>query len=151
MIFLLDTNEFSDLMREHPTIEARIAALSDDDDSVIICPVVRGEILYGVARLPHGKRRTDLKSKADKLFASVPCEVIPEAAGDHYANAKIASQSRGLTLDENDLWLAATALAAGAVLVTRDNDFQQIDGLKVIDWTVDDSTPITGDFSKDGD
>ena len=120
-----------------------MAALSDQDD-VIICPVVRGEILYGIARLPLGKRRTDLQSKADTLFASLPCEDIAEAAGDHYTNVKIASQSKGLTLDENDLWLAATALAAGAVLVTRDNDFQQIDGLKVIDWTVDDSTPITG-------
>jgi len=104
--------------------------------------VVRGEILYGIARLPLGKRRTDLQSKADTLFASLPCEDIAEAAGDHYANAKIASHSKGLTLDENDLWLAATALAAEAVLVTRD-DFQQIDGLKVIDWTVDDSMPIT--------
>ncbi len=135
MIFLLDTNAFSDLMREHPTIEARMAALSDQDN-VIICPVVRGEILYGIARLPQGKRRTDLKSKADRLFASVRCEVIAEAAGDHYANAKIESQSKGLNLDENDLWLAATAMAEGAVLVTRDNDFQQIDGLSVIDWTV---------------
>ncbi len=142
MIFLLDTNAFSDLMREHPTIEIRMAALSDQDD-VIICPVVRGEILYGIARLPMGKRRTDLQSKADTLFACLPCEVIAEAAGDHYANVKIGSQSKGLNLDENDLWLAATALVAGAVLVTRDNDFQQIDGLSVIDWTVDDSMPIT--------
>src|SRR5437870_8101348 len=100
-------------MREHPTIEARIAALSDDDDSVIICPVVRGEILYGVARLPHGKRRTDLKSKADKLFASVPCEVIPEAPGDYYANAKIASKSRGQTLHEKDPCIATTVLHRG--------------------------------------
>lgn len=46
MIFLLDTNAFSDLMREHPTVETRMKALSDQD-SVMICPVVRGEILYG--------------------------------------------------------------------------------------------------------
>ena len=105
-------------------MEVRMAALSDQDD-VIICPVVRGEILYGIARLPLGKRRTDLQSKANTLFASLPCEVIAEAAGDHYANVKIASHSRGLGLDENDLWLAATALATGAVLVTRDNYFQQ--------------------------
>ena len=135
MIFLLDTNAFSDLMREHPTVEARMAALSDRD-SIIICPVVRGEIIYGIARLSLGKRRTDLKLKADKLFATVPCEVIPEVAGDHYANAKIACQGKGLNLDENDLWLAATAMAEGAALVTRDNDFQQIDGLSVVDWAV---------------
>ncbi len=135
MIFLLDTNSFSDLMREHPIVQNRMAALSDQD-SVIICPVVRGEILYGIVRLPQGKRRADLMSKADKLFASLPCEVIPEAAGDHYANVKFACHSKGLALDENDLWLAATALASGAALVTRDNDFQQVDSLTVVDWTV---------------
>ena len=135
MIFLLDTNAFSDLMREHSTAEARMAALSEQDN-VIVCPVVRGEILYGIVRLPQGKRRADLKAKADKLFASLPCEVIPEAAGDHYANVKFACQSKGLAFDENDLWLAATALASGAALVTRDNDFQRIDGLTVVDWTI---------------
>ena len=89
MIFLLDTNAFSELMRERPTAEARMAALATED-RVIICPVVRGEILYGIVRLPQGKRRDDLKSKADKLFASLLCEPILEPAGDHYANVKYA-------------------------------------------------------------
>jgi predicted nucleic acid-binding protein len=44
----------------------------------------------------------------------------------------LARQQRGLTLDENDLWVAATALALGATLVSRDNDFAGIDGLAVV-------------------
>jgi tRNA(fMet)-specific endonuclease VapC len=135
VIYLLDTNAFSDLMKEHPTLGRRLTALSDQD-SVIICPVVRGEILYGIVRLPEGKRRTELMAKADKLFATLPCEVVSEAAGDHYSKVKFGSFSKGLALDENDLWIAATALAAGAVLVTRDNDFQAVDGLTLVDWTV---------------
>ena len=59
-----------------------------------------------------------------------------EKAGDHYAAIKLARQQKGLTLDENDLWVAATALSLGAVLVTRDRDFQQIDSLTVSDWTI---------------
>jgi len=38
-------------------------------------------------------------------------------------------------LDENDLWIAATALAMGAALITRDSHFEQIEGLSVQDWT----------------
>ena len=56
---------------------------------------------------------------------------LSREAGDIYASLKLARQQRGLVLDENDLWVAATALALGATLVTRDRDFAGIDGLRV--------------------
>jgi predicted nucleic acid-binding protein len=60
------------------------------------------------------------------------CEPIPAQAGDFYAAVKLARQRRGLMLDENDLWVAATALALGATLVSRDRDFAGINGLSVV-------------------
>ena len=135
MLFLFDTNAFSDLMREHPQLDARLAALTPGD-RVVICSVVRGEIRYGLERLPQGQRRQELETKAAKLFAVLPCESILEKAGDHYAVIKLSRQQKGLSLDENDLWIAATALSLGAILITRDSDFQQIDGLTVTDWAV---------------
>jgi predicted nucleic acid-binding protein len=135
MRFLLDTNAFSDLMREHPKVDAHLASLSSTD-RVAICTVIRGEIRYGIERLPQGKRRQALEAKADHLFAALPCEPVPETAGDHYATVKLTRQQKGLSLDENDLWIVATALALGAVLVSRDSDVQQIEGLTVQDWTV---------------
>jgi len=134
MNFLMDTTAFSDLMREHPRIDARLAALAPDD-LVFVCPITRGEVAYGLGRLPQGKQRQLLEAKAQRLFAAFPCEPVPAIAGDHYATAKLARQQKGLPLDENDLWIAATALALGATLVTRDSDFQHIDGLTVQNWT----------------
>ena len=52
--------------------------------------------------------------------------------GLFYASLKLARQQRGLTLDENDLWVAATALALRATLVSRDRDLAGIDGLVVV-------------------
>jgi tRNA(fMet)-specific endonuclease VapC len=135
MIFLLDTTAFSDLMREHPQIDARLASLSSTD-RVVLCSVVRGEIRYGIERLPQGNRRQSLETKAAKLFTILPCEPVSEVAGDYYAMIKLARQRKGLTLDENDLWIAATALALGAVLVSQDSDFHHIDGLRVENWMV---------------
>jgi len=56
VIFLLDTSAFSDLMREHPKLDARLATTTPAD-RVVICSVVRGEIQYGIQRLPQGARR----------------------------------------------------------------------------------------------
>jgi predicted nucleic acid-binding protein len=123
VIFLLDTTIFSDPMRKDSKVDARLKSCAASD-KVIICPIVRGEVLFGIARLPVGRRQRQLEVIATALFAQIPCEALPEGAGDHYSSAKLACQKKGLSLQENDLWIAATALALGATLVTRDGDFQ---------------------------
>ena len=67
-----------------------------------------------------------------QFLAVFRCEPVPERAGDYYAAVKLTRQQRGLTLDENDLWVAATALALGATLVSRDRDFGGIESLPVV-------------------
>lgn len=135
MVFLLDSNAFSDLMRKDSRVEARLAGLGSDD-RVAVCPVVRGEILYGLARVAEGRRHENLTKQARSLFATIPCQSIPESAGDAYARIKRTRELRGLSMDENDLWIAATASALGATLVTRDSDFDSIEELATTDWTV---------------
>ena len=131
MTYLLDTNAVSDLMKAAPRIENWMAGL-DRGDRVVTCTIVRGEILFGIARLPPGRRRTELEDAGRQFLAVLRCEPVPERAGDYYAAVKLARQQRGLTLDENDLWMAATALALGATLVSRDRAFGGIDGLPVL-------------------
>src|SRR5215475_12651318 len=91
MMFLLDTNAFSDLMRKHSKLDARMSSLSPAD-RVVICTVVRGEICYGIEQLPPSKRRQDLEGQA--------VQSVPEAAGDHYAKIKLTRRQKGLVLDE---------------------------------------------------
>ncbi len=134
MIYLLDTNAVSDLMRESPDVRRRLNAIAPADRA-ITCTIVRGEILYGISRLVPGKRKDDLIAKSGGVFAVLPCEPIPTLAGDLYGGLKVVQQAKGLSLDENDLWIAATALALGATLVTRDHDYSRIEGLSVQDWT----------------
>ena len=129
--YLLGTNALSDLMRAAQAIENWMAGL-DRGDRVVTCTIARGEILFGIARLPAGRQRTELEDTGRQFLAVFRCEPVPERAGDFYAVVKLARQQRGLTLDENDLWVAATALALGATLISRDRDFAGIDGLPVV-------------------
>jgi len=128
VIYLLDTNAISDLIRNDQRMADWVSSLRDDD-RLVTCTIVRGEIMFGIARLAQGRRRVELEQKAERLFAVVPCEPIAAFAGDVYATIKLTQQQRGLSLDENDLWIAATALSLGATLVSRDRDFHRLDRL----------------------
>jgi len=116
VIYLLDTNAISALMRADARVAAWFSSIAPDD-RVVVCTITRGEILFGLEKLAPGRRRTELVGKATKLFAVLPCEPIPPAAGDRYASVKVSQQRRGLSPDENDLWIAASALAMDATLV----------------------------------
>lgn len=122
------------MMQRHPKVRARVVSLAPED-RLVICTVVRGEVLYGLERMPQGKKRRDLEAKAMSLFAAIPCEAVLEAVGDQYARIKREVERKGTPLDENDLWIAATAASLGAVLVTTDSDFRRVSGLRVEDWT----------------
>ena len=133
-VYLLDTTIFSSMVKRHPMVRAHVDSLVATD-RMVMCSIVRGEVLYGLERMPQGKRRRDLEGKVASLFASLPCEPIPEAAGDQYAHVKRETERKGARLDENDLWIAAAALSLGATLVTTDSDFERVSGLRLEDWT----------------
>ena len=108
-------------------------------DYLFTCPIVRGEILFGVELLPAGRRRRSLENQAKNLFAGLVCDPIPQQAGDFYARIKREAQKLGQSLDECDLWIAATALTLDAILVTSDSDFYRIQGLlglQLEDWNI---------------
>ena len=133
-VYLLDTTTFSYLMRDDANVRARIGALASGD-RLTISATVRGEILYGIERLPQGKRRQALEAKAQQLFAAVGCEAVESGVADHYAHLKRSAEQAGTALDENDLWIAGTVRALGAVLVTADADFTRLPALTLEDWT----------------
>lgn len=131
MLYLFDSNAFSDLMWDPDALDTWMFQLPGGA-TVGICPVVRGEVLYGTERLPDGRRKWELREKAEILFGRMNCLEIPERAGDHSSRVKHLRQKQGRPMGENDLWIAATARALGATLVTRDQDFDNIDGLPVV-------------------
>jgi predicted nucleic acid-binding protein len=118
---VLDTNAVSDLMRDDPQVKARAAAYSDPLGSSVI---VVGEIRYGLERLPVGKKRADLETRAARILGSLPAELVTESAAEVYGRLKATMESQGVNSDDNDLWIAATALVQNAIVVSRDQFFR---------------------------
>jgi predicted nucleic acid-binding protein len=66
-----------------------------------------------------------------------PFEVLPATADVcwQYGRAYRYLATNGLAIGANDLWIAATALAFGKSLVTRNvRDFQRVPGLEVVGY-----------------
>ena len=94
MIYLLDTGAVSDLMRADPRIENWIAGL-DSADRVVTCAIVKGEILFGISRLPAGRRRSELDETGHRFLSSFRCEPVTERAAGLYADLKLTRQRAG--------------------------------------------------------
>ncbi len=58
----------------------------------------------------------------------------------HYASIYKALVRSRRTVGANDLWIAASAVERGVPLLTRNAaEFRRVDGLQVIDYTLDSS------------
>ncbi|HZZ80545.1 MAG TPA: type II toxin-antitoxin system VapC family toxin [Gemmataceae bacterium] len=130
---LLDTNAVSDIMRDHPQVLASVASCRDP---ITTSAIVVGEIQYGLDRLPTGKKKLDLTARAAAILGAIRLVAIADGIARAYGRLKAASEQQGLNADDNDLWIAATAIEQGSVLVTRDQIFSRISALQSIDWTV---------------
>jgi predicted nucleic acid-binding protein len=129
--YLLDTNAISDLMDARGSVNDWIESLPADSP-VVTCVTVRGEVLYGLERLADGKRRSHLIQAAEVVFSRVPCIETPIGAATHYSALRGRREREGRAMDTNDLWIAATAMALEATLVTRDGDFRLVEGLSLL-------------------
>ena len=91
--------------------------------SVAIASVTVAEILYGIRRLPEGRRRVDLQSAFDTFLARGLRERVVEfdhAAADAYARIMIDRRKSGRRIEVFDAMVAGIARSRGAEIATRD-------------------------------
>jgi tRNA(fMet)-specific endonuclease VapC len=62
---------------------------------------------------------------------------LPETAAEIYGVIRADLEGRGQQIANNDLWIAAHALAANLILVTNnEREFTRVKGLKIQNWAV---------------
>jgi predicted nucleic acid-binding protein len=130
-MIVLDTNVLSELMRA----EAEPAVIDWLDrqapDSLTITAVTVAELLYGIARLPDGRRKSGLREAAlqtlDEEFAD---RVLPfdENAAVHYAALVSQRERAGRPMSMADAQIAAA-------LATRNGkDFEGVGVVLANPW-----------------
>jgi len=136
--FLLDTNIVVDLFRGNKLgkmLDAEFG-LRASFSRCMISVITVGELLY-LAR-QWGWDAAKCASLREFLAEMVVMDIDTPPILDCYA--EIADFVRKQRIGDNDTWIAATAKAAQLTLLTRDKDFDRLDGKLITRIRIDPKT-----------
>lgn len=129
--YLLDTNICIYIRQRRPEeLLRRFSKLRPGEAALSV--ITYGELLYGAAK--SSQPSTALERLRD-LMHLLPALALPESAAETYGTIRAELEAKGEMIGNNDLWIAAHALAAGLILVTNNQkEFRRVRGLKVQNW-----------------
>ena len=132
MTFLVDANVLSETTKPAPA-PAVVDWLRRNERAIVVDPVVLGEIRFGILRLPRGRRRSRLERWFDGGVERLHCLPWDAATGLRWAELLADLRAAGRAMPIKDSLIAATALAHGLVVATRNRtDFERA-GVDVLD------------------
>ena len=135
-MIVLDTNVLSELIRPEP--DERVTSWLDSLDplEVATTAVTAAELLYGVGRLPNGRRKKRLAEEVRGLIEEDldgRVEAFDAAAAEHYAAIVTERETRGRPISMADGQIAAICRRLGATLATRNTSDFQDTGIDLLD------------------
>jgi tRNA(fMet)-specific endonuclease VapC len=129
--YLLDTNTASYIIKGNfPRVRERLLKVPMVEVGISV--VTEAELRFGVARRPDA---TSLKRVVEEFLLRVESLAWDSGAAGEYARLRAFLEKDGSPMGNLDLMIAAQAVAAGVVLVTRDHVFRRVKGLLVEDWS----------------
>jgi tRNA(fMet)-specific endonuclease VapC len=128
---LLDTNGYSALARGDSAV---LAAISEAE-VVYMSAVVLGELYSG---FKGGSREADNCGTLRRFLEKPTVKIlsVTQDTAEVYATVRNALKRAGAPIPINDVWIAAHALEAGAVVVTDDDHFSYVPGVRLWDRSV---------------
>lgn len=134
-MIVVDTSVVSELMKPAPSAAVADWVRARTGNELYTTSITLAEILYGIARLPDGRRKDLLHTTASEVFAAFEDQVLgfDSSAAAHYAEVVLSRDHAGLPIDEFDAQIASICRAHGAALATRNlKDFRHT-GVGLID------------------
>ncbi len=132
MLYMLDTNICSFIIREKPiTIKDKLIEC-DKKHTIALSSIVVSELLYG-AKKKNSKKLTSIVNRFIDNFVIYDFD---KNASIYYANIRATLEQKGQIIGSNDLFIASHCKSLNAILVTNNTkEFNRIDNLTIEDWT----------------
>lgn len=124
---LIDTDLLIDLERGEASVES---VLGEQAGTISVITV--SELLHGVLRA-EGAARTRRRAFVEHVLAGVEAIPITQPVARVHADIWSGLATRGEQVGAHDLWIAATAVAHGLAIATRNiAHFERIPGLRLL-------------------
>lgn len=132
MTFLVDANVLSEPTKPDPDPKV-LQWLARHEREIAVDPVNLGEIFFGILLLPAGQRRARLERWFQDGVGRIHCLAWDAATGLRWARLLADLRANDRSMPVKDSLIAATALAHGMAVVTRNRrDFASAN-VEVID------------------
>ena len=132
MIYMLDTNICSFIIREKPLDIKEKLKEYEKEHIIALSSIVVSELLYGAKK----RKSKKLNYIVEKFIDNFVIYDFDKSASKEYANIRVSLEKKGQIIGSNDLFIASHAKSLDATLVTNNiKEFQRVDGLKVEDWS----------------
>jgi tRNA(fMet)-specific endonuclease VapC len=130
MTYLLDTNIIIAAMKGVPSVIGRLERTPLS--ALVLSPIVLGELEFGAEKSAHVEKN---RARLASLTENLPAAPLDTDSSRHYGIIRADLEKKGTPIGANDLWIAAQALALGAVLVTDNvGEFSRVVGLEIENW-----------------
>jgi tRNA(fMet)-specific endonuclease VapC len=128
--YLLDTNIVIAALKGHAGVRNRLEITPLD--SLLLSSIVLGELEFGAEKSAQAERNRQRLAELVRRLALIG---VDAPAAVHYGRVRADLERQGTPIGANDLWIAAQALSADAILVTdNEREFRRVEGLCVENW-----------------
>jgi tRNA(fMet)-specific endonuclease VapC len=124
---ILDTNALSAIADN----EATAARIVTQAESIELPVIVLGEYRFGIAQ---SRRRNEYEKWLGELIAATRVLPVDDETSVHYARVRAELKKAGRPIPSNDLWIAALSRQFRLPLMSRDQHFDDVQGVKRIGW-----------------